>query len=68
MMAINKEWWTPGETAEYLNVSKKTIYRLVDDGSIVSLKIRGALRIQGQSVERFIREAMQERALEIGIV
>ena len=38
-MAIVKEWFTVEEAAEYLCVSKRTIYKLTSDGRLPAYRI-----------------------------
>jgi excisionase family DNA binding protein len=64
---MNKAWLTPCEVAEYLSVSKRTIYRLIDDGKLQAIKIRGSMRIKGVSVDAFIDEQLEIQALKAGI-
>lgn len=54
-----KCWATPIEVADYLSVSKKTIYRLVSDKELVAAKIRGSLRIKVDSLRRYERKQVQ---------
>ncbi len=62
---LKKAWLTPCEVAEYLNISKRTVYRLTDDGDLRAIKIRGSLRIEVNSLRRMIHEAEQDQALKI---
>jgi excisionase family DNA binding protein len=38
-MVISKEWFTIAEAAEYLRVSKRTIYKLTKDGRLPTFRI-----------------------------
>jgi len=49
-MVIVKEWFTVGEAAEYLCVSKRTIYKLTKEGRLP------AFRIGKERHRRFRRE------------
>ena len=64
---MNKAWLTPCEVAEYLSISKTTVYRMVDDGELLGIKIRGSLRIKTTSLENLINEQMQIQAIKNGI-
>lgn len=33
-MAVDKEWFTVEEAAEYLSVSRRTVYKLIHDGRL----------------------------------
>ena len=47
----NKELLRPGEVADYFSVTKKTIYRWVDEGKIDATKVAGrTLRIPRDSL------------------
>lgn len=38
-MVLSKEWFTVEEAAEYLRVSKRTIYKLTKDGRLPAFRI-----------------------------
>ena len=38
-MVIAKEWFTVAEAAEYLSVSKRTIYKLTQEGRLPAFRI-----------------------------
>jgi excisionase family DNA binding protein len=38
-MAVVKEWFTVDEAAEYLNVSRRTIYKLTQEGRLPAFRI-----------------------------
>lgn len=42
------------ETAELLNVSESTVWRLVNDGTLRAIRLRGSTRIAGESLHRAI--------------
>ena len=44
-MFENKELLTVNETAEYLGVCSKTVYKLIKDGTIFALKVGKSLRV-----------------------
>jgi len=43
------------EVAIRLNVSKRTVYRLIEDGGLIGFLARGSLRVPFTEVERFIK-------------
>jgi len=53
-MVITKEWFTVDEAAEYLCVSRRTIYKLTKEGRLP------ALRIGRQRHRRFRREDLDK--------
>jgi excisionase family DNA binding protein len=54
------------QAARKLNVSTRTVYRLIDEGQFVSLKIRGSLRITEPSIESYIRKQLEKFYIENG--
>ena len=56
-MAITKEWFTIEEAAEYLCVSKRTIYKLTQEGRLP------AFRIGRQRHRRFRKEDLDKSLL-----
>ena len=43
------------ETAKLLKCSKKTVYRLISEGELEALHVRGSLRVTHSSVDFYIR-------------
>ena len=41
------------EVAEKLGCSERTIYRLIGDGEIIAFKVRGSLRVTGESLDEY---------------
>lgn len=62
-----KQWYRPDEAASVLSVSKRTIYRLADDGEIVCAKVRGALRIRADSLDSYMHKQVQKFSLNAGL-
>ena len=58
-MAITKEWFTVEEAAEYLCVSRRTIYKLTKEGRLP------AFRIGKERYRRFRKEDL-DKALRSG--
>lgn len=46
--------WTVDDAAEYLNFSRKHIYRLVESGKLPHLKIGRRIRFRFQEIEAFL--------------
>lgn len=59
-----KTWATPGEVADYLSVSTRTVYRLAETGDLVAMRVRNALRIKVESIRRFEDKQMQRFFIE----
>ena len=58
---LTKRYYRVDEVAAYFAVSVRTIYRMIYDGEIKTIRIRGLIRI---SVEEL--RAFEERAIAIG--
>ena len=54
----------PDQVADRLNASKRTVYRLIDAGCFVALKVGACLRVTEQSVEKYIRKQMEIYAID----
>ena len=61
----DRDWATPQEVSNYLSVSKKTVYRLAEYGDLLSIKIRGSLRISVPGLKKYIHTQQQLRSLEL---
>lgn len=47
---------TVPQVADRLNVSRGTVYNLLESGELASLKVRGSRRVLDSSVEQYIAE------------
>ena len=56
-LAPGLELLTVREVATMLRVSKMTVYRLIDAGSLRSLRIGHSLRLPSSSVREYLRDA-----------
>jgi excisionase family DNA binding protein len=56
----------PAQVADFLNISRAGIYRLVGEGQLVALKVRGSLRIFEESVDDYLSRQSALFALENG--
>jgi excisionase family DNA binding protein len=56
-----KEFYRPDEAAALLDVSKKTIYRLIRDEKLKAVRIRSVLRISRKEIERLTRHKKSPR-------
>lgn len=54
----------PDQAATIMNVSRRTVYRMVEDGNFVCFHIRGSLRILENSVYAHIQEQIEKKFLE----
>lgn len=49
------------QAAEELGVSAKTVYRMLADGELAEVRVRGAIRISRLELDRFRRENTTRR-------
>jgi len=55
-----KRYWRIDEVAGYFAVSERTIYRLVDDGDLQAIRIRGCRRVLVEEIGRFEERLTEE--------
>lgn len=53
---IDKTFFTPDDLAEFLCISKPTVYRLVGKRQLPFHKIGGALRFRKEDIERYLED------------
>lgn len=58
------EFVTVREVAERLRVARMTVYRMVTNGELYSVKVRGSIRIASADVEAYLRNHPGEKATE----
>ena len=56
----------PGEVADELRVSTRTVYRLLTEGEITHVRINRMIRIPRESVERYIDRQTRTASGELG--
>jgi excisionase family DNA binding protein len=75
MVLIMREVMTPEQVAEYLQLNKDTVYRLIRSHQLAASKIGRAYRVPKEDVESFlltnssrpaVRQALFQRVAEIG--
>nr|WP_233170272.1 helix-turn-helix domain-containing protein [Aquitalea sp. ASV15] len=49
------------EVAEYLKVSKRTVYRLAQSGELPAFKLGGIWRFRRSDLERWIAESVNKK-------
>ena len=59
--ATTRLLYTPVEAAEALGISRSTLYVLLSNGSLTSVRIGGARRIALSELHRFIEHLANER-------
>jgi len=62
-----KENLRPDEVAKVLDISRRSVYRLICDGELTAFKVGSALRITAESLEMFkkrkIKQFQEENAI-----
>lgn len=56
----------PDQVATMLNVSVRSIYRLLEEGYLRGLRIRGSIRILETSIYQYVDDQIDSFALETG--
>jgi excisionase family DNA binding protein len=51
-----KQYFRVDEVADYFSISVRTVYRLIDEGELKRMKIRGCLRVPIWEIERYEKE------------
>ena len=51
-----KQYFRVDEVAAYFSISVRTVYRLIDEGELKRMKIRGCLRVPLVEIERYEKE------------
>lgn len=61
-MVIQQEWFTVGEAAEYLRISKRTIYKLCEEGLLVGHRTskRGHWRFRKEELDKAMKKGIPE--------
>jgi len=61
-MVVRQEWLTVDEAAEYLRASRRTIYKLCEDGQLVSYRTgeRGHRRFRKEDLDRAMKRSVPE--------
>ncbi len=63
---MEKKWLRPDEVAAWLQISRRSAYRLCSEGHFIAMKVRGSLRIRMDSVEAYIARQVALHRLETG--
>ncbi|MGB9692421.1 MAG: helix-turn-helix domain-containing protein, partial [Candidatus Sumerlaeaceae bacterium] len=62
------ELWSVSRAAKFLDVSKKRVYQLIQQGRLESLKLSPrTTRVTRESVERLVEEAKRRQRDELGL-
>ena len=57
-----KRYYRLDEVAVYFSISRRTLYRLLDEGHLQPIRIRGCLRVSAEQIRRFA--ALMEKEAE----
>lgn len=64
---MKRQLYNVNEAAEYLNCSRRTVYRLVSDGDLQALRVRSSLRIPAGSLDSYIQRQIAEFQADEGV-
>ena len=61
-MVIQQEWFTVGEAAEYLRISKRTIYKFCEEGVLAGHRTskRGHWRFRKEELDKAMKRGIPE--------
>lgn len=57
---LPKRYWRVDEVAAYFAISTRTVYRLLDDGALQTIRIRSCRRVALAEVKRFEERLAEE--------
>jgi excisionase family DNA binding protein len=55
-----QRWFTPKQVAEILNTSTMTVYRLINDGALLAIRVGRQLKVDPVEVRAFERRNIVE--------
>lgn len=50
---LPKRYWRVDEVADYFAISERTVYRLLEDGALQTIRIRSCRRVALEEIRRF---------------
>ena len=59
-VTLPKRYWRVDEVAAYFAISTRTVYRLLEDGALQTIRIRSCRRVALAEVKRFEKKLMDE--------
>jgi len=62
--AITNNLITPDELAEFLKISKSSVYRLVDERKLPFCKVGGSLRFRKSDIDKYLDDVCFEPILK----
>lgn len=57
---LSRHYWRVDEVADYFAISTRTVYRLLDDGALQTIRIRSCRRVAQEEVRRFEKKLMDD--------
>lgn len=54
MTDLNAKYWTVGEVADHLRVSKMTVYRLITDAELDSIRVGRVYRVPEEALKTYL--------------
>lgn len=65
-MVIQQEWFTVDEAAQYLRISRRTIYKLCEEGVLVGHRTskRGHWRFRKEDLDKALKKGVPEDETE----
>ena len=59
-LPVTKHYYRLDEVAVYFSISRRTLYRLFDEGHLQPIRIRGCLRVSAGEIQRFAASLEKE--------
>jgi excisionase family DNA binding protein len=57
MVRRSDEWLSTGESAQYLGITPRTLYRLIDRGDLPAYRFGRVIRLRAGDVEDYVESA-----------
>lgn len=57
---MSKRYWRVDEVAAHFAISTRTVYRLLDDGPLQTIRLRSCHRVALEEVKRFEEKLLNE--------
>ena len=61
MQLLDRDWLSVAQTAEYLQVSTRTVHRYLDSGRLLASQLvpKGTIRISAISIEKMLEKSIE---------
>jgi excisionase family DNA binding protein len=57
---LPKRYWRIDEVADYFAISERTVYRLLEDGALQTIRIRSCRRVALEEIKKFEERLTEE--------